>query len=423
MADEPESAALVIARAVRQLADDLRVHVADFRAELDDLAERNATPGPRGPKGDKGDPGKDSTIPGPPGTPGKPGKDGPPGAPGKDGTTGLAGAPGQPGGDGRGFTLPPGGKAGHGLVKADDDSDDMLWVDHSTYGRDDFKRPTYFAAGSPGPPGPQGIPGPPGPGGGGSGGGAGGIGPLAIDADAPDEPFMISGPAGPPGTNGATGSVGLTGPPGSDADDPAEPLMFGIGAIPIPGSSLSGLTVNSVVYGNIAGAAQSLPVNATAANKYLQDVSSGAPSWQQVAAADLLDYATGTWTPTITFGGGSTGITYNINHGIYTKVGNLVTIQVLIALTSKGSSTGLAEINGLPFATSADTSIRSVANCLPDVVTVAGLAGQTLWSTNGLASVTKLSLEYVAGGAITDIKDTDFTNTTALRLNMTYISN
>jgi len=68
-------------------------------------------------------------------------------------------------------------------------------------------------------------------------------------------------------------------------------------------------------------------------------------------ASNLLDdYEEGTYTPVITFGGGSSGITYNSGStsGIYTKVGRMVLVSINIVLTSKGSSSGSAEVS-LPF--------------------------------------------------------------------------
>ena len=64
-------------------------------------------------------------------------------------------------------------------------------------------------------------------------------------------------------------------------------------------------------------------------------------------------YQTGTWTPTVSFGGGSTGVTYNNQYGHWSRTGNMVTVQGFVYLSSKGSDTGTALINGLPFACSA----------------------------------------------------------------------
>lgn len=56
------------------------------------------------------------------------------------------------------------------------------------------------------------------------------------------------------------------------------------------------LASNGVLYGAGTSPILALAVNSTATKKYLQQVSSGAPSWAQIAAADLSDGTTGTGT-------------------------------------------------------------------------------------------------------------------------------
>jgi hypothetical protein len=68
-----------------------------------------------------------------------------------------------------------------------------------------------------------------------------------------------------------------------------------------------------------------------------------------LAANALDDYEEGTFTPSVAFGGGSTGITYFDQVGNYTKIGRQVFITLYVALTNAGSSTGTATITGLPF--------------------------------------------------------------------------
>jgi len=77
------------------------------------------------------------------------------------------------------------------------------------------------------------------------------------------------------------------------------------------------------------------------------------PSTQNPSADPnaLDDYEEGDWTPTITFGGGATGLTYTSQNGKYTKVGRQVTILGQVTVNAKGSSTGVISINGLPFTT------------------------------------------------------------------------
>lgn len=65
----------------------------------------------------------------------------------------------------------------------------------------------------------------------------------------------------------------------------------------------------------------------------------------------LADYdETGSFTPGIAFGGGTTGLTYSTQTGTYSRIGTLVWIVTNIVLTNKGSSTGAATITGLPIA-------------------------------------------------------------------------
>lgn len=53
------------------------------------------------------------------------------------------------------------------------------------------------------------------------------------------------------------------------------------------GTGATTLSSNGVLYGQGSSAIAALAVNATATKKYLQQVSSGAPSWQQIAFADI----------------------------------------------------------------------------------------------------------------------------------------
>lgn len=64
----------------------------------------------------------------------------------------------------------------------------------------------------------------------------------------------------------------------------------------------------------------------------------------------LDDYEEGTWTPLI---GGSTsdsGITYAAQNGYYIKIGKIVVIWLLVALSNKGTINGTVQLKGLPFA-------------------------------------------------------------------------
>jgi len=65
---------------------------------------------------------------------------------------------------------------------------------------------------------------------------------------------------------------------------------------------------------------------------------------QQNVPDRMLGYRTGTFTPTITFGGNSVGIAYALQQGFYTVIGDRLFFNCRITLSAKGSSTGAALI-------------------------------------------------------------------------------
>ena len=122
----------------------------------------------------------------------------------------------------------------------------------------------------------------------------------------------------------------------------------------------------------------------------------------------LADYEEGTFTPVLAFGGASVGITYGTPIiGRYTKIGQMVFIQLYIALTSKGSSTGDATITGLPFTSASTTGVRGGASF--SVNYNVSFADQIYGFIQSNTSVISL-LETTNAGAITTITDTNFAN-------------
>lgn len=122
------------------------------------------------------------------------------------------------------------------------------------------------------------------------------------------------------------------------------------------------------------------------------------------------------FTPTLAFGGGSTGITYSTQTGRYSRIGNMVFLVIAITLTNKGSSTGDATVEGLP------VTIYSSAN--QQVIPVYNLQNTT-YSTRqaGLLNTASTSLslfEQVSGGAATTLTDADFANGSAFRISAIY---
>ena len=77
------------------------------------------------------------------------------------------------------------------------------------------------------------------------------------------------------------------------------------------------------------------------------------------AAANALDdYEEGTWTPSLTFNSGNTGLSFTVQSGYYTKIGRHVFCTFYLQLSSKGSSTGNARLVNFPFTTNVAAGSR-----------------------------------------------------------------
>jgi hypothetical protein len=135
----------------------------------------------------------------------------------------------------------------------------------------------------------------------------------------------------------------------------------------------------------------------------------------QSASSDantLDDYEEGTWTPVLSFGGGSTGITYIAQVGTYTKIGKLVTFVLSIQLANKGSSTGAASIAGLPFTVSSAASYCIYAQ---DV----SFADMLLFHSD--ASTTTINTRQITNaGSASNLTNSNYTNTTLLYISGHY---
>ena len=147
------------------------------------------------------------------------------------------------------------------------------------------------------------------------------------------------------------------------------------------------------------------------------DFSAKTPDGSGTVGSEVLDdYEEGTWTIGLTFGGGSTLLTTNANTGRYTKIGRQVTVIGYLSLTNKGSSTGAANITGLPFA-SPNSADSFSASCLRfNVVSYTGTI-QGLQLINS----TKIELDNISeAGVVTSLTDANFSNTSSIMLSATY---
>ena len=84
-----------------------------------------------------------------------------------------------------------------------------------------------------------------------------------------------------------------------------------------------------------------------------------APITGGVAGSTLTNVQTGSWTPSLRFGGSAVGLTTSNTGGRYVKINGLIVFSLYIALTNKGSSTGVATIT-LPFDNSGGTPTMGI---------------------------------------------------------------
>ena len=143
------------------------------------------------------------------------------------------------------------------------------------------------------------------------------------------------------------------------------------------------------------------------------------------AANQLDDYEEGVFTPSLEFGGATTGITYSsMRGGSYVKIGRQVTVNFGFTLTSKGSASGDATIAGLPFAVEdllSSTSVEAsgISSFWNDIATdSANIVFAALGGTS------ELELRNTVGAEDdTDAMDNgDFDNDTAIRGSITYFT-
>jgi len=121
------------------------------------------------------------------------------------------------------------------------------------------------------------------------------------------------------------------------------------------------------------------------------------------------------FTPSINFGGGSTGITYTTQSGSYTRIGNIIFFSINIELSSKGTSTGVAFIGGFPTNAVAGQGTltipyasSTITSGYDNMVTIIAPGNWALFYSN------------TTSGALTNVQDTNFTNTSIIRFNGFY---
>jgi len=126
----------------------------------------------------------------------------------------------------------------------------------------------------------------------------------------------------------------------------------------------------------------------------------------------------GTWTPAVKFGGASSGLTYTFTAGNYVKIGNFVFVTAYISMSAKGSSTGDATIEGLPF------TIKNTLNSFTVPALCYYFVSYTGRPQGFVANnTTKILLKELAeDGTCTDLTHANFADNTTIILSMGYVA-
>jgi len=241
------------------------------------------------------------------------------------------------------------------------------------------------------------------------------------------------------------GDVIVTGQLISDMSTGQPPFII-FSSTPVDNLSINGTAANlfggllgSIPYQSNINTTSLISPNTTATKKFLTQTGNGSisasPVWSAIEALDInnlkftsggtnsedintLDaYVEGSIsTPTITFGGGNTGIIYTSRSGAYTRIGNVVTLSFFILLSSKGSSTGALVIDALPIASNA--SVKSILSL--DITAVAATIGDSHLTAFIEVNATTITLYKMVSGTRVQLTDADITNTTLITLSGSY---
>lgn len=133
-----------------------------------------------------------------------------------------------------------------------------------------------------------------------------------------------------------------------------------------------------------------------------------------LGTAAVEDYEEGAFTPGLTFGGGSTGMTFSAQSGRYTRIGRMVFVDLQVTLSAKGSSAGAAVVTGLPFASAALP--LAIVSFFPNQ----NFASMTVPAAFIAPGGTTINLRRITTTGSSNLTDATFTDTSDLRISAAY---
>jgi len=155
------------------------------------------------------------------------------------------------------------------------------------------------------------------------------------------------------------------------------------------------------------------------------DFSANSDTGRTVTANVLDDYEEGTWTPSLTVGGSSSGIVYSQQVASYTRIGRFVTCYGSMILTNKGSGSGGVEINGLPFTVVdiiSGTSLEG-GGLMTYQANVSGIYGPITVLPTQLSTKCTMYCATSSAGGMGGLSESNISNTLDTRFKFTYQTN
>jgi hypothetical protein len=144
--------------------------------------------------------------------------------------------------------------------------------------------------------------------------------------------------------------------------------------------------------------------------------SSGVPLFT-TGSVSFLTFTQTTYTPALSFGSATTGITQTTSYGQYTRLGSFTHCEVYIVLSSKGSATGQARVT-LPVAATSPLTGASATLTIENIDIPANYYTLTITTEAGVASGLLVFSGDNVGTSIAT--DTAFSATSTLKFSLSY---
>jgi hypothetical protein len=188
-------------------------------------------------------------------------------------------------------------------------------------------------------------------------------------------------------------------------------------SVSITGNAFTSSSSNVTDYVNGGATISTLTITGNASNNTTNTIVGNIIGNKENSNQLSLDwYEEGTFAPTVSFGGASTGVTYEARTASATRIGNRVFFTIYVKLSSKGSSTGDLEIGDLPYTVNTTYPSNYTVSC----GSLNTGAGDSNIDAVPSTDVNKIFVrKQVSGSAIT-ITDADVTNSTYFNITGSY---